>query len=164
MTTIQYLEPATTPPRDEVAALPDNAARISFRQPVSTAGYIDAAWWPRSLDLTAELPPLLNVLWTAAREITRVTYSIAGWDPAPRRLLVEGRTVRLGGFTDSDVLTIRLADAWRTDRIDILVIAPDTDPAVAERALLFASEANNPDRAMEILARARRPVSDSASE
>ena len=50
-----------------------------------------------------------------------------------------------------------------SDRIDILVIAPDTDPAVAERALLFASEAGNPERAEEILARARRPISQQAS-
>lgn len=162
MPTVQYLEPVAAPPRADAAALPDDAARISFRQPVSTAGYIDAAWWPRSLDLTAELPSLLDVLWTAARDITRVTYSIAGWDPAPRRLRVEGRMVRLGGFA-GDPLTIRLADAWRSDRIDILVIAPDTDPAVAQRALLFASEAGNPEQAEEILARARQPVSARAS-
>ena len=163
MTTVQYFDPAAASPPDDAVALPDDAARISFRQPVSTDGYIDAAWWPRSLDLTAELPPLLDVVWTAARDISRVTYSIAGWDPAPRRLRVEGRTVRLGGFADSDVLTIRLTDAWRSDRIDILVIAPDTDPAVAERALLFASEAANPERAEEILARARRPINEKAS-
>src|SRR3954452_23166131 len=114
--TIQLLDPTAAPPRADAAAppaaappaaAPPAAARISFRQPVSTAGYIDAAWWPRSLDLTAELPPLLDVMWTAARDISRITYSIAGWDPAPRRLRVEGRTVRLGGFADSDVLTIR---------------------------------------------------------
>jgi hypothetical protein len=163
MPTLQYLEPALAPPRSDVAALPDDPARISFRQPVSTAGCIDAAWWPRSLDLAAELPQLLDVLWTAGREISRVTYSIAGWDPAPRQISVEGRTVRLGGFADSDVLTIRLTDAWRTDRVDILVIAPDTDPALAQRTLLFARQANDPDRTAEILARARKPISDRAS-
>jgi hypothetical protein len=163
MSSVQYSQPVLAPPRGELATLPDDAARISFRQPVSTTGYIDAAWWPRSLDLAAELPGLLDVMWTAGREINRVTYSIAGWDPAPRQIRVEGRTVRLGGFADSDPLTIRLTDAWRSDRIDILVIAPDTDPALAQRALLFASEANNPDRAAEILARAGRSISDRAS-
>src|SRR6185503_17877724 len=86
MDNLQHSEPAVAPPRNEVA---DSAARIRFRQPVSTAGYVDAAWWPRSLDLTAELPALLDVMWTAGREISRVTYSIAGWAPAPRRLRVE---------------------------------------------------------------------------
>ena len=89
MTTVQYLDP---PPHRRLTTRPrrPTAARISFRQPVSTDGYIDAAWWPRSLDLTVELPPLLDVLWTAARDITRITYSIAGWDPAPRRLQRRG--------------------------------------------------------------------------
>jgi hypothetical protein len=130
------------------------AARISFRQPVSISGFLDAAWWPRSLELTTELPPLLEVLWTAAREINRITYNIAAWDPAPRRMLVENRTVRLGGFTTSDPLTVRLSDAWVAERIDILVIAPSTEPVVAQRALLLASGDGSPYRADEILIRA----------
>jgi hypothetical protein len=152
-TTIEPLEPVSRPAAAD--APPDRSARIRFRQPVSTAGFIDAAWWPRSLDLTAELPPLLDVLWTAAREITRVTYSVGAWNPAPRRLSIDGRSVRLGGFASGDPLTIRLVDAWRNDRLDILVIAPGTDPAVAQRALEFASGAGNADRAADILARAQ---------
>jgi len=154
MNNVQHPEPAEAPPRTEVAVLPDGAARIRFRQPVSTGGYVDAAWWPRSLDLTAELPALLDVMWTAGREISRVTYSIAGWAAAPRRLQVEGRMVRLGGFAASDPLTIRLADAWGTERIDILVIPPATDPEIAHRALRYASETGNPDRAETTMARA----------
>jgi len=127
-------------------------ARISFRQPVSATGFIDAAWWPRSCDLTTELPPLLDVLWTAAREITRISYHLSAWDPAPRRLQIEGRRVRLGGFATSNPLTVRLSDLRGQDRIDILVIAPDTDPAVAERVLQLASRADDPYRAEEILA------------
>lgn len=72
-------------------------ARVSFRQPVAATGHIDAAWWPRSRDLTAELPALLDVLWTAAREVNRLTYYLHAWAPAPRRMQIEGRTVRLGG-------------------------------------------------------------------
>jgi Family of unknown function (DUF5994) len=154
MDNVQHPEPVVAPPRNEVAVLPDDAARIRFRQPVSTAGYVDAAWWPRSLDLTAELPALLDVMWTAGREINRVSYSIAGWAAAPRRLRVEGRMVRLGGFAGSDPLTIRLVDAWGTERIDVLVIPPATDPEIAQRALHYASEAGNPDRAETTMARA----------
>jgi hypothetical protein len=36
------------------------AARVSFRQPVSTDGFIDAAWWPRSLDPTKEVATALR--------------------------------------------------------------------------------------------------------
>jgi len=155
MSTVQHLQPAVVPPRGKIAAPPHAAARISFRRPVSPTGYIDAAWWPRSLDLTAELPALLDVMWRAAREFSRVTYNIADWDPAPRRLSVERRMVRLGGFTSIDPLTIKLADERGAERIDILVIPPATVPAVAQRALRFASEAANPDRAGTTMARAR---------
>ncbi len=130
--------------------------RASIRAPVSPAGYIDAAWWPRTLDLRAELPGLLAVLWTASREVNRISYTRSAWDPAPRRLQIEGREVRLGGFDTSDPLTVRLTDAWRRERVDILVIAPDTAPAVAQEALRIAGESGDLLRADEILDRARR--------
>ena len=135
---------------------PDSAtqARVTFRQPVSPAGFIDAAWWPRSLDLSVELPPLLDVLWTSAREINRVTFNITAWKPAPRKLRIGDHTVRLGGFTTSDPLTVRLTDAWGTERIDVLVIAPRTDPELAQRAMAIAGGADDPARAGEILAQA----------
>jgi len=153
MSTAQLLPASDNEPHDEARAS-GQAARISFRQPVSRSGFIDAAWWPRSRDLTSELPPLLEVLWTAAREVDRVTYNIAAWDPAPRRMRIEGRVVRLGGFSTSDPLTIRLSDAWGAERIDILVIAATTDASLAQRALLLASKADSPYRADEILTRA----------
>jgi hypothetical protein len=147
--TAQLLDTAENPEINSSA--PDLGARISFRQPVSTSGFIDAAWWPRTLDLTAELPPLLDVLWSAGREITRITYNLAAWDPAPRRLRIQGRTMRLGGFSTADPLTVRLSDAWGHERIDVLVLAPRTDPDVAQRALHAAGVAGNLDRAAEIL-------------
>jgi hypothetical protein len=143
-----HAEPGHNPPGSI------ETARISFRQPISRSGFIDAAWWPRSRDLTTELPLLLDVLWTAARDINRITYNVGAWDPAPRRMHIEGRTVRLGGFTTSDPLTVRLSDAWGAERIDILVIAPNTDVALARHILLLASEADSLDRAGEILTRA----------
>jgi len=132
----------------------NDGARISFRQPVSTRGFVDAAWWPRSLDLTAELPLLMDVLWTAGREVDRVTYNLRAWGPAPLRMQIEGRTVRLGGCATGDPYSVRLSDAWQRERVDILVIAPETDPVIAERALRLASEADNPLRGVDILRRA----------
>ncbi len=128
--------------------------RISFRQPISTSGAIDAAWWPRSLDLTAEVPALVEALWAAGREITRITYGLGAWNPAPRRVVVHGRTVRLGGFATGDPLTIRLSDSSRRERIDVLVVPPETDPDVASRALLMAAVEGNARTAAEILSAA----------
>ena len=147
-------EPTAAPPSEQAGS-----ARISFRQPVSASGYVDAAWWPRGVDLTAELPALLDVVWTAGREITRVTYNLTAWDAAPRRLRVQGRTVRLGGFATSDPRTIRLIDSAGQERIDVLVVPPATDPAVAQRALMLAAVADSPYTAAELLALAAdRPV------
>lgn len=145
-----------SPPSPTVRA-PDASVRISFRQPVALSGFVDAAWWPRSLDLTRELPLLLDVLWTAGREITRVSYNLSTWEPAPRRLRVLGRTVRLGGFHNIDPLEVALIDSWGTDRIDVLVIAPDTSAEIAERALRLAGVADNPDRAGQIMDHAEHP-------
>ena len=155
---VAQLDPAagTDRPSHDLVPGAGQPARIRFRQPVSTSGFIDAAWWPRTRDLTTELPLLMDVVWTAGREINRITYNLPSWDPAPGRLQVEGRVVRLGGFTVGNPSTVALSDAWGRERIDILVIAPDTDPAVAQRIFDIATTSENPRRAEEILDLASR--------
>jgi hypothetical protein len=158
MTVAPVLEPSTVAPTNIAPVDADRSARISFRQPVSPSGAIDAAWWPRSADLSRELPELLDVLWTAGREIVHVTYHITAWQPAPRRMTVEGRSVRLGGFDTSDPLTVRLTDSAGRERIDVLVVPPETDPVVADRALRLAGVAESALTASEILLRAATPT------
>lgn len=124
---------------------------MSFRQPVTSEPHVDAAWWPRSRDLEAELPGLLDVLWSAAREVDRVSYPIDSWLPVPRRLTIEGRRVRLGGFTHQDPSMISLRDAWGVERIDILVIAPETEPDLAAAAMTIAGRPGPNERAARML-------------
>jgi len=133
-----------------------SSARVSFRQPVTSAGYVDAGWWPRSRDLTLELPALLDVLWTAAREMTRVTYNLEAWEPAPRRIHLAGRLVHLGGFHHHDPLVLSVTDARNTDRVDFLVIAPETPPEFAERALHLASSIGEIRTPADLFATAQR--------
>jgi hypothetical protein len=127
------------------------AARVSFRQPVTAAPHVDAAWWPRSRDLEAELPALLDVLWTAARDVNRLSYPIGSWLPAPRRLRIGGRQVRLGGFTHQDPAMISLRDPWGTDRIDILVIPPEADEGLAAAGMTLASHSGPNQSATRML-------------
>jgi uncharacterized protein DUF5994 len=129
----------------------DLAARVSFRQPVTVAPHVDAAWWPRSRDLEAELPGLLDVLWTAAREVDRVSYPIHSWLPVPHRLDIEGRRIRLAGFSHLDPSMISLRDAWGAERIDILVIPPDAEPELAAAAMVLASRSGPNERAARML-------------
>jgi uncharacterized protein DUF5994 len=160
MTIAQVVRPTSTQQSDDGPRGVTERSRISFRQPVSTGGFVDAAWWPRTRDLTTELPALMDVLWTAGREINRITFNLHAWKPAPRRMRIEGRTVRLGGFVTSDPQSVRLSDPWGAERVDILVIAPETDPAVAQRIFDLASQADNPYRVQEILDEVRGAAAD----
>jgi hypothetical protein len=134
---------------------PDRA-RVAFRQPVSTDGYFDAGWWPRSRDLTRELPGLLDVLWTAAREVTRIGYHLEFWDPAPRKIIIDGRLVRLAGYHYQDPLLLSATNAGNTDRIEFLIIPPLTEPKFAERALQLASAIGQLHTPADLLALAQQ--------
>ena len=154
MTTATERPPSTPalPAQQPVTTSPSGVeARVAFRQPVTSAPHIDAAWWPRSRDLEAELPGLLDVLWTAARDVDRVSYPIQSWLPVPRRLNIAERRVRLGGFTHQDLSMISLRDAWGVERIDILVIPPDTEPDLAAAAMTIASHSGPNERAARML-------------
>jgi hypothetical protein len=139
---------------DRTSAQRPTTCRISFRQPVSRTGSIDAAWWPRSNDLAAELPALLEVFWTAGREMTRVSYHLESWTPAPRKLRIAGRLIRAGGYHYGSPHQMTVTDDWRKDSADLLVIPFDTDPAIAERELATAAEAGNLLTAQQMIERA----------
>jgi hypothetical protein len=128
----------------------ETSARVSFRQPVTPDGFVDAGWWPRTRDLTAELPALLEVLWTADRAVNRVSYNLAFWDAAPRRIVVEGRRVSLGGFNTQSERLVSLIETEGYERIDVLVIPPETEPRIAERALALASTTDSTDTATQM--------------
>ncbi|MFJ6567956.1 DUF5994 family protein [Streptomyces sp. NPDC091292] len=93
---------------------------------------IDGAWWPRSYDLTAELPQLLAGLPRAWGHISSVTVNGTVWAPSPGRMLVVNQVVRLRRTTAVNAPhTICLLAPGR-GRWDLLVVPPDTPEAVAE--------------------------------
>jgi hypothetical protein len=146
------LNPAVTAPArpGAQASLP---ARLRMRPRHSgpVIGYVDGGWWPRSDDLAAELPALLAQLSTAGYAVRRVAYNLEAWDPAPRRLTVNGRLVRLGGFRTQNAAEIDLVDSAGDERTALVVIPPQADPAMAERALVLAATADDTSRADEVL-------------
>jgi hypothetical protein len=144
-----------TTPTDWPTARYTTQCRVSFRQPVDQSGSVDAGWWPRSNNLTAELPALLEVLWTAAREMSRVIYNIDSWAPAPRQMIIEGRRVRLDGGHEQDPLVLVLIDAGGNDSARMLVVAFDTDPAIADRLFRLASEPGNAHTPRQMIDMAR---------
>jgi hypothetical protein len=144
-----------TTPTGWPAASYATECRISFRQPVDRSGSVDAGWWPRSDDLTAELPALLDVLWTAARDMRRVIYNIDSWAPAPRQMIIERHRVRLDGHHEQDPLVLVLIDAGGNDSARLLAIPFITDPAIAEELLRLASEPGNTHTARQLIDMAR---------
>ncbi len=75
---------------------PENTPRL-WLEPDSDA-YIDGAWWPRSGELTTELPGLLTFLEFRMGPIRRVVYDRESWASAPRTLTVDHHEVQLDAY------------------------------------------------------------------
>jgi uncharacterized protein DUF5994 len=134
------------------------SARVSFREPASEKGFLDAGWWPRSRDLKIELPALLDAVWLAGHDVMRISYGLDFWDPAPRRLQIGDRVVRLGGFHTQIPGLLTLIDAWGRDPVNVLVVPPETAASVADRALALVAAGPGADRPDQVLHNAQGPA------
>lgn len=130
-------EPMPSPP-----ALPPerqgSAARLSLvRQGLGPVRF-DGAWWPRSLDLATELPPLLAALAERWGYITHVTVDGSTWLPGASAMVLGGRTLRVirstsSGHRHSACLLVR-----GVGRCDLVVVPPDA-PEYQARRLMAAT-------------------------
>jgi hypothetical protein len=80
-----------------------------------------------------------------------VSYSFDAWQPTPRRLRIAGHLIKLGGFVHQEPSMISLRGGSSAERIDVLVIPPDTDPAVAAAAMKLVSRSGANERAAKLL-------------
>jgi hypothetical protein len=115
----------------------------------AVTGFVDGGWWPRSRDLAAELPDLVAAVADRIGSIERVSYNLAGWDAADRKVDVGGVVVRLAGFRAQPAHTVDVIGARR--QLTLLVVPPDTAPETATRALARASLRAGSDRIAELL-------------
>ncbi|MFC8584483.1 DUF5994 family protein [Streptomyces sp. NPDC057217] len=111
-------------------AAPPLAARLSLTPKTTLADQLNGAWWPRSRDLAAELPPLVDALADRCGRITRVTVNPTRWPVVPHK-------VPVGWFTEQDPDKMILL-SYATGRCDLLVIPPETEPAAAARLMAAA--------------------------
>jgi hypothetical protein len=125
--------------------------RLALIEPESPRTTLDGAWWPRTRNLSDELPALVTELHSRGIRATRVAYNPAGWDPAPRRLDADGRVIRLGWFRGLDPQMLDLTGDLQRARVDLLVVPPDTSEAAAAAAFAAASEPGNSRSPAEIL-------------
>jgi hypothetical protein len=140
---------ATEPPRQ--------ALRLELKPEAPATGSVDGAWWPRSRDLSAELPALLAVLAMRLGGVERVSYNLATWDATPRRLDINGRQLRLGGFHAQHPHTVDVIGTSGA-RLTLLVLPPDSDPVAAHRTLITASRRDNVDSIDRLLTATTEPA------
>jgi len=126
--------------------------RLKLKPKAPPTGYLDGGWWPRSRDLAAELPALAEVLAIRLGSVNRVAFAITGWDASPRRVTIDGRTVRLEGFHSQDTHVIHVSGPDR-QRISLLVVPPEATDTSGHSAIMTASRRANTDTPTEILTR-----------
>jgi Family of unknown function (DUF5994) len=135
------------------------AVRVSLKPACEHPGTVQGAWWPRSRDLAAELPPLIAVLDRSWSEINRATVNVTMWPDVPHVLRAGGHNVHIGWFDaeqeadDLCVLTY-LAGRW-----DLLVVPPETDPDRAARLMAAASDVDNHQTSRDLMSDAASAAS-----
>jgi hypothetical protein len=139
---------SVAPPAD-----PDESAvRLALIDPPAARTTLDGAWWPRTQDLTHELPLLVEELHRRGLRVTRVAYHPDPWEPTTRRLEADGRTILLGWFRSIDQQLLNLTGDLTRGRLDLLVVPPDTTAAAAQRAFSAATDRANRDTPTALLA------------
>lgn len=148
MTSVPHSQPFPLQ-RPQVDNQPALALRLKPKG--SLAGYVDGGWWPRSRDLTVELPALARVLAVRLGRVTRVAFPLAAWILTPRQTTVDGQAIRLEGFHHQDEHILHVSGPDRR-RISLLVIPLDATATAAHDAMMAASGRDNVDQPADILA------------
>ncbi|WP_409436560.1 DUF5994 family protein [Mycobacterium sp. SMC-14] len=127
---------------------PDNSTsplrtpRLRLKRKASPSGYVDGAWWPHSDDLVVELPDLLAVLSVRLGRISRVLYNLNEWVGAPRKLVSDGRSVRLDGYRLQPIDTVELL-GLDGDRLTLVVVPARAEPSDAHTTMMTAARPKN---------------------
>ena len=132
---------------------PAAGARISLKPFTRHPGMVYGAWWPRSRDLTAELPALIAELDQTWGQINRVTVNVRMWPRIPKRVRTGGHTVRVGWYDAEqdphDLCLISYGSA--PGRWDLLVVPPEAEPEQAARLMAAAADVDNQQSASALL-------------
>lgn len=113
---------------------------------------LDGAWWPRSRELTRELPLLVDEFAELGIAVSHFVYNPTLWLIAPTKVHVRGRKVHLGWVREIDPNLITLSTS-QDECLRLLVIPPEASADIAARASEVAVEPGNHSPA-EVLANA----------
>lgn len=133
----------------------DSATRVAYR--VSRPGRepsLHGVWWPRSNDLAAELPAVVESLDRRGFVTEWVSFSRKTWGGAGRQLLIAGRVIRTASYRAIDPNMVSLSGRDGRARIDLLVVPPGVRPSAAAQAFSRVVDWDNRMTASEVLASA----------
>jgi hypothetical protein len=145
----------TTSPTGSTSS-PTSTASLRLRlDPVGRSGPLDGAWWPHSRDLAVEATRLVDDFPDGVGRVSRLVFSTPDWDqpgdgPHPRRLQTARGTVKIGTFPRDDTHVVVLTLSTH-QRVVVLVVPPDTDPARAAEVMERAATVTNTDTADTLL-------------
>lgn len=119
-----------TTPVDQVGV----TVRLQMKPASVARGFVDGGWWPQSEDPDAEFPALAVALAARVGPVSRMSYHLDTWHAVARKMTIQGRMVRFGGFRSMDAHTVEVIGSDGR-RVTLLVVPPGT-PGGAARAVL----------------------------
>ena len=117
-----------------VSSNPSNVTRLALCQRDLTRGAIDGAWWPKSLNLSSELPDLVSVFGSWIGEVRRVVYDPTAWMDAPARVIHRHEMISLDPYRLVFSETIYLMGTHSRDAV-LFVLPPASSGDDAGRLL-----------------------------
>lgn len=117
-----------------VSSPPSNTTRLALCERDNSRAAVDGAWWPKSLDLSLELPDLLAVFGLWIGTVHRVVYDPNGWLPAPTRIIRHNEMVSLNPYRLVFSDTIYLLGTHSRDAV-LFVLSPASSEEEARRLL-----------------------------
>ena len=139
-------------------SIPPTVARLALCQRDHTRGAIDGAWWPKSLDLSSELPDLVSVFGSWIGEVHRVVYDPSAWAPAPARVIRRNEMISLDPYRLVFSDTIYLMGTHSRDAV-LFVLSPASSAEDAAHLLGEVASSAQPMNAAVLRQLIRRPVS-----
>ncbi|MGC5034277.1 MULTISPECIES: DUF5994 family protein [unclassified Streptomyces] len=142
--------PGTGPvPSAGLSGVRPGSALLRLETTESREGILDGAWWPRSRDIGAELPALVEALTEHLGPVDRVGLDAGAWEGLTTRIVVDDRVVHIDSFAvGDDTVLITRADE---EILSLLVVPPDATPEAAHAAMAQAVRSDNLAGAGQIL-------------
>jgi hypothetical protein len=138
-----------------VSSSPSRVTRLALCERDQTRCAVDGAWWPKSLDLSSELPDLVAVFGSWIGQVHRVVYDPSVWLPAPARVIRRSEMVSLDPYRLVFSDTIYLMGTHSRDAV-LFVLSPSSSGEEARRVLCEVSSSAQPMNAEVLRQRVRQ--------